>query len=309
MSELLDVVILGAGPAGLAAAIYTGRARLNSLVLEKGLPGGQILTTDWVENYPGFPDGVAPFDLMADFRRQAEKFGARIDTEEARRLEPHDSYWKVVGGQREYITRSVIIATGANYRKLGVEGEISLTGKGVSYCATCDAAFFKDRDITVVGGGDNALKEALFLAKFGKTLNIIHRRDKLRGEKILQERVFAHDKIEVIWDTIIEEIKGEEKLRFLRLKNVKDGSRRDLKTDGLFVSIGMVPNSAFVGGLVDCDEWGQIRVDSEMHTSRRGVFAAGDVTNACPEQIATAVGTGVSAALALTDYIEALGAS
>ena len=309
MNELLDVAILGAGPAGLAAAIYTGRARLDTLVLEKGLPGGQILTTDWVENYPGFPDGVAPFDLMADFRRQAEKFGARIETDEALKLMGHNSFWKVVGGQREYVTRSVIIATGANYRKLGVDGEIRLTGRGVSYCATCDAAFFRDRDITVVGGGDNALKEALFLAKFGKTLKIIHRRDKLRGEKILQERVFAHDKIEVIWDTIIEEIKGEEKLEYLQLKNVKDGSRRDLKTDGLFVSVGMVPNSDFVKGLIDCDEWGQIRVDSQMFTGRKGVFAAGDVTNACPEQIATAVGTGVSAAMALTDYIEALEAS
>jgi len=309
MNELLDVVILGAGPAGLAAAIYTGRARLQTLVLEKGLPGGQILTTDWVENYPGFPDGVAPFDLMADFRRQAEKFGARIEADEALKLKRHDSFWKVVGGQSEYVTRSVIIATGANYRKLGVDGEIRLTGKGVSYCATCDAAFFRDKDITVVGGGDNALKEALFLAKFGKTLKIIHRRDKLRGEKILQERIFAHDKIEVIWDTIIERIKGEGKLESLQLKNVKDGSRKDLKADGLFVSVGMVPNSDFVRGLIDCDEWGQIKVDSKMHTSQKGVFAAGDVTNACPEQIATAVGTGVSGAMALTDYLEALAAS
>jgi thioredoxin reductase (NADPH) len=306
MNEPFDVIIIGAGPAGLAAAIYTGRARLNTLVLEKGLPGGQILTTDWVENYPGFPDGVAPFDLMADFRKQAEKFGARIETDDAQTLRSQSSGWSVVGGQREYETRSVIIATGANYRKLGVEGEIRLVGKGVSYCATCDAAFFRDRDIVVVGGGDNALKEALFLAKFGKTLKIIHRRDKLRGEKILQERVFAHNKIEIIWDSIIEEIKGEEKLEFLQLKNVKTGFQRDLRADGLFVSIGMVPNSDFVQDIVDCDDWGQIKVDSEMHTRQKGVFAAGDVTNACPEQIATAVGTGVSAAMALNEYLESL---
>lgn len=306
MNEIFDVIIIGAGPAGLAAAIYTGRARLNTLVLEKGLPGGQILTTDWVENYPGFPDGVAPFDLMADFRRQAEKFGARIETDEVRKLKPKGAHWMVTCGQGEYVSKSLIIATGANYRKLGVEGEIRLVGKGVSYCATCDAAFFRGRDIVVVGGGDNALKEALFLAKFGKSLKIIHRRDKLRGEKILQERVFDHDLIEVIWDTIIEEIKGEERLEFLQLKNVKTGVQHELKADGLFVSIGMVPNSEFVREMVDCDNWGQIKVDSEMHTSLGGVFAAGDVTNACPEQIATAVGTGVSAAMALTDYIESL---
>jgi thioredoxin reductase (NADPH) len=306
MSEILDVVILGAGPAGLAAAIYTGRARLDTLVLEKAMPGGQILTTDWVENYPGFPDGVAPFDLMGDFRRQAEKFGARIETDDVRRVQSHRSLWKVEAGQRDYLTRTVIIATGANYRKLGVEGEIRLTGKGVSYCATCDAAFFRDREIAVVGGGDNALKEALFLAKFGKSLKIIHRRDKLRGEKILQERVFAHERIEVIWDTVIEEIKGEERLEFLGLKNVKDGSRWDLKTDGLFISIGMVPNSEFVKDIVDRDEWGQIKVDGEMHTRQKGVFAAGDVTDACPAQVATAVGTGVAAAMALSEYIESL---
>jgi len=306
MSDLYDVVIIGAGPAGLAASIYTGRGRLNTLVLEKAVPGGQILTTDWVENYPGFPDGVAPFDLMADFRRQAEKFGAKIETDEARKILPQDSAWKVEGGSKEYTARTLIIATGANYRKLGVEGEVRLTGRGVSYCATCDAAFFRDRDIAVVGGGDNALKEALFLAKFGRSLKVIHRRDKLRGEKILQERVFAHEKIEVLWDSVITEIVGEDKLEFLRLKNVKDGSLRDVKMDGLFVSIGMVPNSEFVRDLVDCDEWGQIKVDGEMQTSRRGIFAAGDVTNACPEQIATAVGTGVSAAIAINDYIDAL---
>lgn len=306
MSDLYDVVIIGAGPAGLAASIYTGRGRLNTLVLEKAMPGGQILTTDWVENYPGFPDGVAPFDLMADFRRQAEKFGAKIETDEAHEILPQDSSWKVVGGSGEYTARTLIIATGANYRKLGVEGEDRLTGRGVSYCATCDAAFFRDRDIAVVGGGDNALKEALFLAKFGRSLKVIHRRDKLRGEKILQERVFAHEKIEVIWDSVITEIVGEDKLEYLRLKNVKDASIRDVKMDGLFVSIGMVPNSEFVRDLVDCDEWGQVKVDGEMHTSRHGIFAAGDVTNACPEQIATAVGTGVSAAIALNDYIDAL---
>lgn len=306
MNERYDVIIVGAGPAGLAAAIYTGRARLNTLILEKGMPGGQILTTDWVENYPGFPDGVAPFDLMNDFRRQAEKFGAVIELDEVREIRSQGKGWMVAGGKKEYVTKTVIIATGANYRKLGVEGEIRLTGKGVSYCATCDAAFFRDRDIAVVGGGDNALKEALFLAKFGRSLKIIHRRDKLRGEKILQERVFAHNKIEVLWDTVIEEIKGEEKLEFLQLRNVKDSSIRDLKVDGLFVSIGMVPNSDFVHDLVDTDEWGQIRVDSEMHTRQRGIFAAGDVTNACPEQIATAVGTGVGAAMALNDYIESL---
>jgi thioredoxin reductase (NADPH) len=301
--EPYDVIIVGAGPAGLAAAVYTGRARLNTLILEKGMPGGQILLTDFVENYPGFPEGVIPFELMDKFRIHAEKFGAKIETDEATEIKKEGDLWHVVGNKNEYPARAVIVATGSNYRRLGLPGEGKFTGRGVSYCATCDGAFFKDKDIAVVGGGDNALTEALFLTKFCRSLKLIHRRDELRAVKILQERIFANDKIEVVWDSVVEEILGEEKIESLTLKNVKDNTTSTLKIDGLFISIGMDPNTEFVKGLLDMNEWGEIKVKQNMTTSQRGIFAAGDVTDACPEQMATAVGTGVSAALSIDEYL------
>jgi thioredoxin reductase (NADPH) len=303
MKETLDVVIIGAGPAGLAAAVYTGRARLNTLVLEKGMPGGQILLTDFVENYPGFPEGVVPFQLMENFRKQAEKFGAKIETDEAKKIQKQDELWQVSGVKGEYPTRAVIIATGSVYRKLGLPGEAKLTGRGVSYCATCDGAFFKDKEVAVVGGGDNALTEALFLTKFCRAVKVIHRRDQFRSVKILQERIFANDKTEVLWDSVVEEISGEDRFESITIKNVKDNKTSKLKLDGLFISIGMDPNSEFVKELVDLDEWGEIKVSQSMSTSQPGIFAAGDVTDACPEQMATAVGTGVRAALAVNEYL------
>lgn len=303
MRETLDVVIIGAGPAGLAAAVYTGRARLNTLILEKGMPGGQILLTDFVENYPGFPEGVVPFELMENFRKHAEKFGAKIETDEVKKIQKQGELWQVFGVKGEYPARAVIIATGSVYRKLGVPGETKLTGRGVSYCATCDGAFFKDKEIAVVGGGDNALTEALFLTKFCRTVKVIHRRDQLRAVKILQERIFANDKIEVLWDSVLEEISGEDRFESITIKNVKDNKTSKLKLDGLFISIGMDSNSEFVKGLVDLDERGEIKVSQNMSTSQPGIFAAGDVTDACPEQMATAVGTGVGAALAVDEYL------
>lgn len=303
MSETQDVIIIGAGPAGLAAAVYTGRARLKTFVLEKGMPGGQILLTDFVENYPGFPDGIIPFRLMDNFRRHAEKFGAKIETDEARKIEKKNDLWHVQGNKGEYSGRAVIIATGSTYRKLGVPGEAKLAGKGVSYCATCDGAFFKDRDVAVVGGGDNALTEALFLTKFCRSVKIIHRRNEFRAVKILRERVFASEKIEVLWNSVVEEISGEGKIESVTIRNLKDNSTFELKLEGLFASIGMDPNSGFVKGLVELDERGEIKVSQSMQTSQPGIFAAGDVTDACPEQMATAVGTGVAAALAVDKYL------
>jgi len=293
--EPYDVVIIGAGPGGLAAAVYTGRSRLNTLVLEKGVPGGQILMTDWVENYPGFPEGVVPFELMEKFRKQAEKFGAKIETDEVKELKKQNKLWHVVGNKGEYPTRIVIIATGANYRRLGVPGEARLIGRGVSYCATCDGAFFKDKDIAVAGGGDNALNEAIFLTKFCRSLKLIHRREKLRAVKILQERVLANEKIEVLWNSVVEEVNGENRVESLTLRNVKDDTTSTLKMD---------PNTEFVKGLVELNEWGEIKVGKKMDTSQPGIFAAGDVTDACPDQIATAVGTAVRAALAVDDYLK-----
>ncbi|MCK4759276.1 MAG: thioredoxin-disulfide reductase [Candidatus Aminicenantes bacterium] len=301
--EPYDVVIIGAGPAGLAAAVYTGRSRLNTLVLEKGMPGGQILMTDFVENYPGFPEGVVPFELMEKFRKQAEKFGAKIETDEAKEVKKEGDLWHVVGNKGTYPGRTVIIATGSNYRRLGLPSEAKLIGRGVSYCATCDGAFFRDKDIAVVGGGDNALAEALFLTKFCRSLKLIHRRDQFRGVKILQERIFANEKIEVLWNSVVEEVIGEEKVESITVKNVKDNSTSTVKIDGLFVSVGMDPNTRFIKDLLDLNEWGEIKVKKNMETSQAGVFAAGDATNACPEQIATAVGTAVSAALAVDEYL------
>ena len=304
--ETHDVVIIGAGPAGLAAAVYTGRARLRTIVLEKALPGGQILLTDWVENYPGFPEGIAPFELIERFKAQAAKFGAAVETDEARSIRKEGEGWVVTGVNREYRARAVIIATGAAYRKLGIPGEAKLTGKGVSYCATCDGPFFRDALVAVVGGGDNALTEAEFLTRFARKLYVIHRRDRFRAIKILQERVLANPKIEVLWSSIVEAAEGESQLERILVRNVRDGKARPLPLDGLFVSIGMDPHTEFVKGLVELNEWREIKVKTNMATSEAGIFAAGDVADSCPKQVITAAGSGVTAALSVNEYLESL---
>ena len=309
MSERYDVIIIGAGPAGLAAAIYTGRARLNTLVIEKAIPGGQILVTDWIENYPGFPDGIAPFDLMDSFRRQAEKFGAKIVMDEVRaiRSDPANSGdWLVTSGTGEHGTRSIILTMGANYRRLNLPREAELIGKGVSYCATCDGPFFRGLEVAVVGGGDTALQEAEYLTKFAKTVHLIHRRDKLRGTAILQERIFANAKIAIHWDSVIESINGGNQLAGVILKNVKTGEAAPLAIEGLFVSIGVDPANGLGRGLVELNEWGEIVVNDKMATSAPGIFAAGDLIDAAPHQVATAVGTGVHAAISANEYLAAL---
>lgn len=301
-----DVVIIGAGPAGLAAALYVGRARLKTIVLEKAIPGGQILLTDWVENYPGFPEGIAPFELVENFRKQAEKFGAVIVTDMAKGLRRQEALWAVVGQNKEYTTRTVIIATGAAYRKLGIPGEERLTGKGVSYCATCDGAFFRDAEVAVVGGGDNALTEAVFLTKFCRKLYVIHRRDQFRAIKILQERVLGNPKIEILWNCVIESAEGESRLERVKVRNVKEDKTFSLALDGLFVSIGMDPHTEFLKGVVALNEWREVKVDSRMATDKPGIYAAGDVADACPKQVATAAGAGVLAALSVNEYLESL---
>jgi thioredoxin reductase (NADPH) len=306
MSQTYDVIILGAGPAGLSSAIYTGRAMLDTLILEKGAPGGQILMTDFIENYPGFPDGIAPVELTESFRKQAERFGAKIGIDTVKELQREGQLWKVYGNKNEYLTRAVIIATGANFRKLGIKGEGKFTGRGVSYCATCDGFFFREKVVAVVGGGNWALTEAIFLTKFARQVKVIHRRDQFRAEKILQERTLAHEKMEVIWNTVIEEILGDTTLKSLTVKNVKTGELSELEVDGLFVSIGTIPNSDFVKDLLELNEWGEIVVGKKMETSQPGIYAAGDLTDACPEQVATAVGTGVAAAIAIDEYLQSI---
>lgn len=303
MAETYDVVIIGAGPAGLAAALYTGRARLKTIVLEKAIPGGQILLTDWIENYPGFPDGIAPFDLIENFRTQTLKFGAKFITDEAKDIRREGELWLVQGNKAPYPTRAAIVATGAAYRRLGLPNEGRLIGRGVSYCATCDGAFFRERDIAVVGGGDTALMEAIFLTKFAKKVALIHRRERFRGTKIIQERVLANPKIEVYWDSVIETIDGGDNVEAIVLRNVKDDTRTTLPVEGLFVSIGMDPNTEFVKGLLKLNEWGEVVVQANMATSQPGIYAAGDVIDACPHQVASAVGSGVHAAISVDEYL------
>jgi thioredoxin reductase (NADPH) len=305
--ETHDVVIIGAGPAGLAAALYTGRGRHQTVVLEKAIPGGQILMTDWIENYPGFPDGIAPFDLTEKFRKQAEKFGARIETDEARSIRREENVCVVTGQTREYRSRAVIIASGAAYRKLGIPNEERLTGRGVSYCATCDGPFFRDGVVAVVGGGDNALTEAIMLTKYCRKLYVIHRRDEFRAIEILQERLLSNPKIEVLWNSVVESIAGDRGLERAVIRNIKENRTFDLPLDGLFISIGLDPHTEFVRGLVEINSWGEIKVNSKMATSQPGIFAAGDVADACPKQVAVAVGAGVNAALSVNEYLESLG--
>ncbi len=303
MSETNDVVIIGAGPAGLAAAIYTGRARLDTLVCERATPGGQILLTDFIENYPGFTEGIAPFQLMENIRKQAERFGAKIVMDDVQEIRKQETFWQIRGNRGEYKSKAVLVATGSNHRKLGIKGEERLTGRGVSFCATCDGAFFQDKVVAVVGGGNWALTEALFLTRFCREVKIIHRRDQLRAEKILQERAFDNPKIEVLWDTVVAKINGVESLESVTVRNVKDNKASELELDGVFISIGTIPNNKIVDNLAELNEWGEVKVGKNMATGQPGLYAAGDVTDACPEQMATAVGTGVAAALAITDYL------
>ncbi|MFH1488878.1 MAG: thioredoxin-disulfide reductase [Pseudomonadota bacterium] len=301
---MYDLIIIGAGPAGLTAGLYTARARLNVLMLERLAPGGQVLTTDWVENYPGFPEGVSGFDLMDKMKTQAENFGLPIRNEEVVRVELSGNTKKVFTDKETYETRSIILACGATWKKLGIEGEALLAGKGVSYCATCDGPFYRDQDVAVIGGGDTAVEEAIFLTRFASRIYLIHRRDELRAIKLLQERVMAEEKIEFIWDTVPVKVTGRTGVEGIELRNVKTGetSRRDIQ--GIFIFIGTDPNSALVKDLVKLDQNGFIVTDSHMETSVPGVFAAGDIRSKRFRQIATAVGEGADAAYSVEKYLE-----
>ena len=303
MTDPWDVAIVGAGPAGLAAAVYTGRARRRTVVLEKDIPGGQILRTDRVDNYPGYPDGVDPRALMENFRAQAVKFGAVVERAEARLLERGGAGWVVTADKSVFAARAVLVATGSVYRKLGVPGEAELSGRGVSYCAVCDGAFFRERTVAVVGGGNNALTEALYLSRLARKVVLIHRRDAFRAERILQERVSAAPSVEILRDTVVEAVGGRGRVESLSLRNAKTCAASTLAVDGLFVSIGTAPSSDLVRGLARLNEWGQIEVGPGFAAAEGGLFAAGDVTAGCPPQLATAVGSGVQAALSIEDYL------
>ncbi|MFZ2087689.1 MAG: thioredoxin-disulfide reductase [Desulfobaccales bacterium] len=301
------MIIIGGGPAGLTAGIYAGRARLCAYLIEKLIHGGQMMTTDLVENYPGFPEGISGPDLSDRMRQQAERFGLKIVTGEVLELipgSPEQPGVTVVLEDKRLLTGAVIIASGASYRRLGVLGEQELTGKGVSFCATCDGALYRDQEIAMVGGGDTALTEILFLTRFVKKIHLIHRRDALRGAKYLQEKVLSHDKVEVHWNSVVEAFQGGQSLESLKLKNVQTGEMSDLPVTGCFVAIGITPNTQWLKNVVPMDEWGFVFTDQEMATQVPGIFAAGDVRSKNLWQIATAVGEGAIAANSVEHYLD-----
>ncbi len=308
MSQLYDLVIIGAGPAGLTAGIYASRAGLKTLLVEKAFAGGQMVSTFQIENYSGFPEGIGGTELTALMQAQVEKLGLSLTTLEVKEIIPQaDRSLLLKHSQETLITRSLIIASGAQPRLLGVPGEERLRGRGVSFCATCDGAFFRDESLVVVGGGNSALDEAIFLTRFASQVTIVHRRNQLRAEKFLQEKAFQNPKIKFIWDSVVTEVGGENKVEYVRLKNVKNGQSSQIPVGGVFMYIGLTPNTGFLGGLVPLDKQGFIPTDEDMATQIPGVFAAGDVRSKEVRQIATAVGDGAIAAIMAEKYLEALG--
>ncbi len=303
---MYDVIIIGGGPAGLTAGLYTSRARLKSLLIEKGFPGGQVMTTEWVENYPGFEDGVSGAELAQKMEKQATKFGLEIVQGSVINVSLDNNIKKVVlEDEKQYEAKAVIIATGSNPRPLKIEGEDEFRGRGVSYCATCDGAFFKDSKLAVIGGGDSAVEEGLFLTKFAETVYIVHRRDELRAAKIVQERAFENPKIKLVWDSVPEKIEGDGTgVTAVHIKNVKTGEKSVLDVQGIFIYIGYNPNTAFLKEIIKLDESNYVLANDDMFTSAQGIFVAGDVRKKLLKQIATAVGDGATAAISAEKYIE-----
>src|SRR2546425_2289179 len=307
--ETRNVVILGSGPAGITAAIYAARASLSPLVIAGAESGGQLMLTSDVENYPGFPEGVMGPELMAKFREQAEKFGAQILDEDATEVDFNQAPYTIKTERGSYKTHSVIIATGASAIWLGLESETRLRGRGVSTCATCDGFFFRGKEIVVVGGGDTAVEEATFLTRFASKVTLVHRRDQLRASKIMQERALNDPKISFIWDSVDDEVVGDDSVRAGRLKNVKSGDPSELTTDGLFVAIGHKPNTEILKGKLDLNEKGYVEAlnGSESLTRIEGVFVAGDVEDFHYRQAVTAAGAGCKAALEAERYLASIG--
>lgn len=308
----VDVAAIGSGPAGLTAGIYLGRARFNAVLFEKSLAGGQMAISEWIENFPGFGDGISGAELAAKMRRQAVNCGARLIEEEVTQITAQDdkkgqkNFLLQTAEGKDYRALAVIVASGAQPKKLGVPGEDAFAGRGVSYCATCDAPLFKEKEVVVVGGGDTAVQEALFLAKFAKKVYLVHRRDRLRATKILAERVESCKKIEPLWNSVVTEIAGEKKVKAAGLRDVKTNASRFINCDGVFIFAGILPNSDFMKGLVKQDSQGYIITDEDMRTSCEGVFACGDVRRKLLRQIATACGEAATAAISAQDYVQRL---
>jgi thioredoxin reductase (NADPH) len=299
-----DVIITGGGPAGITAGLYTSRAGLKSLLLERGIPGGQMVNATLVENYPGFPEGIAGPELGSLMHQQAVKYGLEVKTAEVMGISQEQPYHSISTTEGSLEASAVIIAAGSEYRKLEVAGEERLSGYGVSYCATCDGFFFRNREVAVVGGGDTAITDALELSQHATKVYVIHRRDQLRAGKALQERAFAHPKLEFIWDTVVEEVSGDNVLEELKLRHVKTGQQSNLKVNGVFVAIGLMPNSRSFFNIIEMDDTGYIVTDETMATSAPGIFAAGDIRRNSPRQIAAAVGDGVTAAMSAFKYVQ-----
>ncbi|WP_217588574.1 thioredoxin-disulfide reductase [Lentibacillus saliphilus] len=304
--RMYDVIIAGAGPAGMTAAVYASRANLDTLMIERGIPGGQVANTEDVENYPGFDHILGP-DLSNKMFEHAKKFGAEYAYGDIDDVVDHGSYKLVKAGKKEYKTKTLIITTGAQHKKLGIPGEEDLSGRGVSYCAVCDGAFFRDKNLVVIGGGDSAVEEGIYLTKFAKKVTIVHRRDALRAQKIIQERAFNNDKIDFIWNTVPEQINGPNgKVESITLTNRETNETYDHEIDGVFIYIGMVPLSAPFKNLGILNEEGYIPTNAKMETNVPGVFAAGDIRDKELRQIVTATGDGSIAAEAAQAYIEEL---
>ena len=298
-----DVVIIGAGPSGYTAGIYCSRAGYDTLILSGILPGGQLVNTTEVENYPGFEKAIMGPDLMIEMRRQTERMGTTIVDDECVNVDFRNNPFKILTGSEEYEGRAVIIATGANPRKLGLEGEQTFAGKGVSYCATCDGPFFRNLELVVVGGGDSAIEEATFLTKFATKIHLVHRRSELRASKVMQERAFSNEKIKFLWESEVVDIKGDQKMQQAVIKNIKTNEETVLDVGGLFVAIGHVPNTRLFKNQIDMDDEGYIILKNKTCTNIEGVFAAGDVHDRSYRQAVTAAGFGCMAAIDVDKYL------
>ncbi len=301
-----ELIIIGSGPAGFTAGLYAGRAQLSPLLITGSAPGGLMALTSEIENYPGFPQGLSGQELTQLMQQQAERFGTRVQMDEVIAVDLSTHPFKVTAYGDEYETKALVIATGTSPRKAGVPGEAEFTGRGVSYCATCDGFFFQDRQVVVVGGGDSAIEEAIFLTKFATKVYVVHRRNRLRAEKVFQERAFRNKKIDFVWDTVVTEILGNGRVTGIRLKNVKTEEESTLETDGVFIYIGSIPNTGFLEGHLELDDRGYIVTNRQCHTSVPGVFAAGDVQERVLKQVATAVGSGAMAAMEAEKFIAQL---
>jgi thioredoxin reductase (NADPH) len=300
----VKVLVLGSGPAGLSAALYAARAELAPIVLTGMELGGQAALTHTIENYPGFPEGVGGQELGELFQKQAERFGAKVEFDTAQSVDLSQHPFRVTTDNGSYHADSLIVATGAIPNHLEIPGETELTGKGVSYCATCDGWFFKDKKVMVVGGGDSALEEGLFLTRFASSITIVHRRDSLRAGKVLQNRAFSNPKVSFVWNSVLTEIKGQGKVTSVKLKNTQTGEVSENETDGVFIFIGHTPNTQMFKGQLDMDDGGYIRSNTWMETNVPGVFVAGEVTDSHFRQVVTSAGMGAAAAIQATHFLE-----